>query len=140
MVAESAFSRIQIVAWTPITSFEIVSQMLLSIRETQSYRFGIKSIKDTLDALSAKCPDVFPEIVTYPKVERTACIDLIRAIKMQDPFLTYGKIISQIVQRKKLYPSQIGGFLDHVSDREFEKVLKEYFEMQISPARSRFIR
>jgi hypothetical protein len=68
--------------------------------------------------------------LAHTKSENAACVDVLRAIKMRDPYLTYGEIISIAVQRKALRSSQVGLFLKNVTDKNFEKLLKDYFEVQ----------
>jgi hypothetical protein len=75
--------------------------------------------------------DTKKKTVTHQKIENAACIDVLRAIKMRDPNLTYGKIISIAVQRKALRSSQVGHFLNQATDKDFENMLKEYLATQM---------
>jgi hypothetical protein len=75
--------------------------------------------------------DTKKKIVKHQKIEKTAVIDVLWAIKMKDPYLTYGKIISRAARQNALRPSQVGHFLNNVTDKNFEKILKGYLAPQI---------
>jgi len=130
LVASDGLRGIKIVQWNPRNIHDFIRGILSDIKEKHPERWGIKSIKDTLASLSQKYPNLFPYMIAVMPKKETKCAELLKEIKEQDPYLSYGKIISHAIQRKGIDELQAGISLNYVSDASLEKLLKRYLDIQ----------
>jgi hypothetical protein len=121
---------IKLVEWTPKDIGTVIRQVLLAIREAYPERRGIRNIRDTLVALSERNPELFSRMRIPPRDREARVAELLKEIKAHDPYLSYGKIVSQALVRKAICPSQVSYMLGYMSDSTFQAILEEYLALQ----------
>jgi hypothetical protein len=123
-------SHARVVEWNPTSATDLARQILSDIRIEYFWVKGIKSIHSTLTALEQRSPDLFGKRTAPPP--RTKVLELLRQAKEQDPYMSFGQILSQAIRpcSNSRSSTHVGLFLADGSDKKLEGMLKEYLKRQ----------
>lgn len=122
-------NAIKVIEWDPKTALDFAMKLLHKIKTSYPIAKNYtNSIKDTINSLTLKYPDLFAKRKRVQ--ENTRCVELLKQIKERDPDFRFGEILQGALWQPAGCKSSIGKYLGSIEDKRFEKLLKKYLEDQ----------